>query len=158
MRLPAELRYRIYSEVFIASNVALMYYERCKVPGVLTACQQVHEEVIGLFYSETIFKGCDEDFSAWVTRIPEKWVAAVHHVHIHTEPWYNNHGWSTRVSIAAHAEATIQKLLLNVPRHLHLAFSTEAVQGCIKLEKDEAEIWTSTPFLTCMGTSAIQPW
>ncbi|KAK5136631.1 hypothetical protein LTR08_002645 [Meristemomyces frigidus] len=87
MRLAPELRNRIYQMVFEDTEVVLpdaskSHQGGMRVPGILMACRQVHEEAVGLFYSNAVFTTSEHPrLLLWFDRLPLKYVMLLENVH-----------------------------------------------------------------------------
>ncbi|KAK5115630.1 hypothetical protein LTR85_009801 [Meristemomyces frigidus] len=88
LRLPPELRNRIYHLFFKDHEVQLARYSDrpslgCghAAPGILLACHQTYDECIGIFYSASTFLAADKrDILAWLTLAPPKYMGLVRHI------------------------------------------------------------------------------
>lgn len=87
LKLPAEIRNRIYELVFADSTVIIQKAQknvyRPESIGILTACRQTYKESIGYFYSLTTFYGQWRTLATFVIRLSRRYAEFITSLRIH---------------------------------------------------------------------------
>lgn len=148
MRLPPELRNRIYHQAFKGHETVLecaagtLRLRMPQAPGILLTCRQVHQEAVGIFYSTTaICSSTAWCIAKWLQGLPENRVDLLSDVRFDAVSGAEYK--STRRVIVS----TAQGELFVISWHLkqwRKRLPEGALKARILLQSGEST-WTSTP-------------